>query len=392
MLAQHLITKPIFEAIFENYSFAANNPVSLAMQRILDLLERDGEVDQSAARHLKHFYDTICRDVRGIKTSSGKQYVIKELYEQFFKKVFPRTVEKLGIVYTPIEIVDFILQSVAEVLQREFGRDISDEDVHIIDPFVGTGTFIARLISSGLIRPEDLPRKYAGELHANEIVLLAYYVACINIEHAFHEATASDGYVPFGGICLTDTFQLGENQDKFPEVARKVFPKNSQRVEAQQKAKIQVIIGNPPYSVGQKSANDNAQNQKYQVLENRIKSTYAKLSQASLVKGLYDSYIKAFRWASDRLDPQNGGVICFITNSQWLEGNAQDGFRKSLEREFDKIYVFNLRGAIRGRDREAAKKEGPNVFNIMTGVAITMLVKHPASPKNAKQIHPTPPE
>ena len=376
MLAQHLITKPIFESLFENYSFTQNNPVSRAMQRMVDLLEEDGGIDQRASRGIQLFYETICRDVRGIKTAEGKQRVIIDLYEQFFKKTFPKTVEQLGIVYTPVEIVDFILHSVADILQKEFGRDISDENVHIIDPFVGTGTFITRLLLSGLIRPKDLLRKYSNEIHANEIVLLAYYIASINIESVFHEVAGLQTYSPFNGICLTDTFQLNEGDGEFSEVVKTVFPKNSVRVENQKKTPIQVILGNPPYSVGQKSANDNAQNQKYPKLEKRIEETYAKESTAGRKSALYDSYIKAFRWASDRLDKSNGGVVCFVSNGQWLEGNAQDGFRKCLEAEFDAIYVFNLRGNCR-TSGELRQKEAGNVFGLgsRTPIAITMLVK-----------------
>jgi predicted helicase len=253
-------------------------------------------------------------------------------------------VEKLGIVYTPVEIVDFINHSVAAVMEKEFGRKLSDENVHIIDPFTGTGTFIARFIQSGLIDKAALARKYGAELHANEIILLAYYIASINIENAFHDAVGSDmGYQPFTGICLTDTFQLGETED-----ADKLFTtklqQNSERVAAQRKAPIQVIVGNPPYSVGQKSANDNAQNQSYPKLNERISKTYATDTKATNKNSLYDSYIKAFRWASDRLPEAEGGIIAFVSNAGWIDGNATDGFRKCLVKEFSAIYVFNLRG------------------------------------------------
>ena len=230
-------------------------------------------------------------------------------------------------------MVDFIVRSVADVLRQEFGRELSDENIHILDPFTGTGTFITRLLQCGLITPEALEHKYSCEIHANEIVLLAYYIASINIENTFHDLR-DDGqgdYVPFNGICLTDTFQLGENDDS-EALFSEMFSKNSERVMAQQKAPLRIIMGNPPYSVGQKSANDNAQNMSYPKLEKRIADTYAKWSKASSVKALYDSYIKAFRWASDRLDPENGGIIAFVSNSGWLEGNGMDGFRKNLRR------------------------------------------------------------
>ena len=289
-------------------------------------------------------------------------------------------VERLGIVYTPVEVVDFIIHSVNDVLKKEFGRSISDENIHILDPFTGTGTFMTRLLQSGLISKKDLLRKYQNELHANEIVLLAYYIAAVNIENAFHDISNQDEYVPFDGICLTDTFQLGET-DEGEKLFSEMFPQNSARVAKQKKAPLRVIIGNPPYSVGQKSANDNAQNQEYEKLENRIVNTYALGSNASSIKALYDSYIKAFRWASDRLEKENGGVIAFITNSGFIDKDSLGGFRKSIQEEFTSIYVFNLRGSIRGRSGIHAKKEGQNVFDIMTGVAITILVKNPKNNK-----------
>lgn len=375
MLAQHLITQPVFEALFENYSFVANNPVSKSLQKMVALLEEQS-FDKDT-EFLNKFYDSVKERVKGIDNAEGKQKVIVELYDKFFKTAFPKVVEQLGIVYTPVEVVDFINHSVAKVLKKEFNRNLSDENVHILDPFTGTGTFITRLIQTGLIDKEALPRKYAKELHANEIVLLAYYIASINIENAYHDAVGMEnGYKSFNGICLTDTFQLGES-DNADELFSDMLPQNSERVMEQKKLPVRVIIGNPPYSVGQKSANDNAQNQKYPKLDGRIESTYARSSTATLKNSLYDSYIKAFRWSSDRIDNEHGGIVAFITNSGWLDSNAMDGFRKCLEQEFSSIYIFNLRGAIRGKSKDAAQKEGQNVFDIMTGVAITILVKNP---------------
>lgn len=375
MLAQHLITQPVFEALFENYSFVANNPVSKSLQKMVELLEeqafdKDTEV-------LNKFYESVKERVKGIDNAQGKQKVIVELYDKFFKTAFPKTVEQLGIVYTPVEVVDFINQSVAKVLKKEFNRSLSDENIHILDPFTGTGTFITRMIQQGLIDKQALPRKYAKELHANEIVLLAYYIASINIENAYHDAVGmDDGYKSFDGICLTDTFQLGES-DNADELFTDMLPQNSERVIEQKKAPVRIIIGNPPYSVGQKDANDNAQNQKYPRLDDRISNTYVKSTSATNANKLYDSYIRAFRWASDRLDKENGGIIGFITNGIWLDNNSFDGFRKCLEKEFTTIYTFNLRGGIKGKSGDNAKREGQNVFDIMTGVAITILVKNP---------------
>ncbi len=383
MLSQHIITKPVFEALFEGYSFVKNNPISVSMQTMLDLLE-DQAFDKDAET-LQKFYESVKMRASGIDNAEGKQRIIIELYDKFFKTAFPKMVEKLGIVYTPIEVVDFIIHSVNDVLKKEFDRSLSDENIHILDPFTGTGTFITRLLQSGLIQQKDLLRKYQHEIHANEIVLLAYYIAAVNIENSFHDATIDpdDGmgkakYYPFDGIVLTDTFQLGES-DGNDKMFSEMFPQNSERVAKQKKAPLRVIIGNPPYSVGQKDANDIAQNQEYPKLNYLIDSTYVKESSSGLNKSNYDSYIKAFRWASDRIDKNNGGVIAFITNSGWLHKNSLDGFRKSIEKEFSSIYVFDLRGAIRGRSGNSAKKEGQNIFDILTGVSITLLVKNPSA-------------
>ena len=389
MLSQHIISRPVFEALFENYQFAANNPISRSMQKMLDLLDDETKTEEEHQK-LQKFYEYVRDTVGNIHEAEGRQRIIVELYDKFFKVASPRTVEKLGIVYTPVEVVDFIIRSVGYILQREFGRSLSDENVHILDPFTGTGTFITRLLQSGLISREALERKYGREIHANEIVLMAYYIASVNIENVFHDLMGPDTeYRPFGGICLTDTFQLGEdleNDNESRAALEEVFPQNSQRVKKQRNKPITVIVGNPPYSIGQKSANDNAQNESYPTLESRIQHTYVALSEAALNKSTYDSYIKAFRWASDRLDKKDGGVIGFITNSKWIEASGLDGMRKCLEKEFSSIYIFNLRGAIRGKVGDTAKKEGQNIFDIMTGVAITILVKKPKASDEAARI------
>ncbi len=378
MLSQHIITKPVFDALFENYSFVKNNPMSQAMQKMLDLLE--DQAFEKDAEILSKFYESVKMRASGIDNAEGKQRIIIELYDKFFKTAFPKLVEKLGIVYTPIELVDFIIYSVNDILIKEFGRSISDENIHLLDPFTGTGTFITRLLQSGLINKNDLLRKYTSEIHCNEIVLLAYYIAAVNIENAFHDLLGMDAsYQSFEGICLTDTFQLGESHDG-EKLFSDMFPQNSKRVQRQQKAPLRIIFGNPPYSIGQNSANDNAQNQSYPKLDNRIMDTYRAKSistSATAVKTLRDSYIKAFRWSSDRLD-ETGGIISFVSNGAWLEGNSTDGFRKSLEKEFTAIYVFNLRGNAR-TSGELRQREGGGVFGLgsRTPIAITLLVKNP---------------
>jgi predicted helicase len=382
MLSQHLITAPVFEALFEGYSFVKNNPISTAMQGMLNLLEEQAlEKDRKS---LEKFYDSVRKRAEGIDNSEGKQRIILELYEKYFKTALPKLVDRLGIVYTPVEVVDFVIHSVNDVLQKEFNRSIGDENIHILDPFTGTGTFVTRLIQSGLIDKEHIAHKYKYELHANEIVLLAYYIAAVNIENAYHDLVGESEYTAFEGICLTDTFQLGET-DNSEKLFSEMFPQNSARVAKQKKAPLRVIIGNPPYSVGQKSVNDNAQNQKYEKLDKRIATTYVALTSATNKNSLYDSYMKAFRWSTDRLD-ENGGIICFVSNGAWIDGNSADGFRKSIEKEFTSIYVFNLRGNQR-TSGELSRKEGGKIFGSgsRTPIAITLLVKNPsASVQKAK--------
>lgn len=387
MLSQHIISRPVFEALFENYQFAASNPISRSMQKMLDLLDDETKTEEEHQK-LQKFYDYVRDTVGNIHEAEGRQRIIVELYDKFFKVASPRTVEKLGIVYTPVEVVDFIIRSVGYILRREFGRSLSDENVHILDPFTGTGTFITRLLQSGLISREALERKYGREIHANEIVLMAYYIASVNIENVFHDLMGPDTeYRPFGGICLTDTFQLGEEAAD-ENLYSEQFPTNSRRVIEQKKRRITVIVGNPPYSIGQKSANDNAQNQKYPTLESRIENTYVAQSEAALNKSAYDSYIKAFRWASDRLNEKEGGVIGFVTNGAWLDANGLDGMRKCLAREFSAIYVFNLRGNQR-TSGELSRKEGGKIFGSgsRTPIAITILVKKPKASDEAARIY-----
>lgn len=372
MLAQHLITRPIFEALFENYSFAKSNPVSQSMQAILDKLEGDGMIKDREV--FAGLYKQVRESCKDMGDAASRQRIIIRLYDSFFRIALKKTAEKLGIVYTPVEVVDFILRSVDAVLKKNFGRGLADKSVHVLDPFAGTGTFLVRLIESDLLTPPDLVRKYcSGELHANEIVLLAYYIAAVNIENAYNHAVNSATYVPFDGICFTDTFQLYE-RGEIPLNLDGVMQKNSDRVNDQQKTRIEVIIGNPPYSVGQRSANDNNQNQRYKNLEARIAATYAAKTDATNKNALYDSYIKAFRWASDRIS--GGGVIGFVTNAGWLDGAAMDGLRKCFANDFSEIYVFNLRGNARTQG-EQRRREKDNVFGSgsRAPIAVTVLVK-----------------
>ena len=414
MLSQHLITQPVFEALFPTGSFARNNPVSATMQTMIGLLEDAGLQAETAA--LESFYASVRRSAQGVTTTAGRQTVIHRLYEQFFRKAFPKQSSSLGVVYTPVEIVDFILRSADDVCRAQFGYGLTDEDVHVQDPFTGTGTFIVRLLESGIIRPEDVARKYDRELWANEIMLLAYYIACVNIETTYQALTqarvdeiadqhftsrpaAETGpgteipkaetvageqsggsasqeapcarYMPFPGATLTDTFQITEKGDR---ADTSLIPANNERIERQLAAPIQVIVGNPPYSAGQSSANDDNANLHYPTLDARIGQTYAARSTATNKNSLYDSYIRAFRWASDRIGEQ--GVIAFVTNNGWLDGNTADGIRKTFAEEFSDIWIYNLRGNSR-TSGEIARKEGGNVFPVRVGISLLIAAKNP---------------
>jgi predicted helicase len=372
MLSQHSVTKPVFEALFEDYSFAARNPVSIVMQQLLDVLDQANL--QQEAESLEPFYESVRQRAEGIDNAEGKQRIVVELYEKFFKLAFRRAAESLGIVYTPVPIVDFIVHSVEFALKEEFGASMSDRGVHVLDPFTGTGTFIVRLLQNDVIRPEDLRNKYLRELHANEIVLLAYYIAAINIEAAYHGLMGGE-YEPFEGIVLTDTFQSSEAGDPMDEV---FFPQNNERLVRQKQADITVIMANPPYSVGQNSENDDTRNLSYPTLDTAIRHSYAAASSAGLKRNLYDSYVRAFRWASDRIGDR--GVICFVSNGSYIDTGSFDGFRKTLADEFAGVYCFNLRGNQR-TSGETSRREGGKIFGqgSRTPVAITLLIKNPGA-------------
>ncbi|MFC7404816.1 DEAD/DEAH box helicase [Georgenia alba] len=369
MLAQHLVTRPVFEALFEEYAFADTNPVARIMEKMLASLDEHPLAAENAT--LEGFYQSVRRRIAGVDNAEGKQKILIELYDKFFATAFKKTVDKLGIVYTPVEIVDFILRSADDVLRQEFGQGLTDEGVHILDPFTGTGSFLVRLLQSGLIKPHDLARKYANEIHANEILLLAYYIATVNIETTY--AYLAGEQKEFPGLVLTDTFQSWEPDDT-PDLG--IFVENNERLQRLKKLPITVIIGNPPYSSGQDSANDDNANEKYPSLDEEIRKTYAERSTATLKNSLYDSYIRAIKWATLRIGER--GLIAYVTNGGFLDSNTADGMRKALVEEFSSIYVYNLRGNQRTAG-EQSRKEGGKVFGggSRATVAITLLVKDP---------------
>ncbi|EOS7746650.1 DEAD/DEAH box helicase, partial [Enterococcus hirae] len=385
MLAQHLITAPIFEALFGEYSFVNNNPVSEAMDKIVEELSRFGGFNKEQDE-LKEFYDSVKLRAEGIDNAEAKQRIIITLYDKFFSKGFKETTQRLGIVFTPVEVVDFIVKSVDDVLKKHFGKAIEDEGVHILDPFTGTGTFIVRTLhylkdklANGEITLADITRKYMQELHANEIVLLSYYIAAINIESTFAEMNHEE-YKPFEGIVLTDTFESTEQEDMLDD---SFFGTNDERLKRQQKAPITAIIGNPPYSKGQSNENDNNKNIDYPKLFKSISDTYVKNSKTTSVLGMYDSYVLSIRWASNRLNGK--GIISFVSNGSYIDSQSADGLRKSLFEEFNHLYIFNLRGDAR-TSGEQRRKEAGNVFGSgsRTPISISILVKDGS---NSHEIH-----
>ncbi|MGO3233107.1 MAG: type ISP restriction/modification enzyme [Microbacterium sp.] len=372
LLAQHLITKPVFEAMFPEGSFTQDNPVSLAMEQVLTTFDENTAFARER-EPLDVFYSKVTEKIRGLETVGAKQQMLVTLYDKFFSKAFPLLADRMGIVFTPVEVVDYILRSADAALHQHFGKRLSDEGVNILEPFVGTGTFLTRLMQTELIKPEDLTRKYTQELFANEIVLLSYYIAAVNIESVYRALCAEGGIEPaeggFAGISLTDTFAMDERDS---QLAGGVFTENTERLETQRATKIDVIVMNPPYRAGQASANDASQNAKYPKTDARIAETYAKRSAGTNKNGLYDSYYRALRWASDRLG--DDGVIAFVSNSGFIDGGTAAGVRLSWADEFSDIIIYNLRGNQRVQNWQA---EGGKVFGegSQTGIAITILVK-----------------
>ena len=375
MLAQHMITRRIFDAMFGSDGFSSGNPVSAAITGVIKELQKHGL--ETELRDLERFYQSIEKRIANLDTHDARQQVISEMYGTFFKLAFPKMAERLGIVYTPVEIVDFILRSVDHASRENFGRGLSSKNVNIIDPFVGTGTFVARLLSKDLklVGKRDVEHKYRSEIFANEIVLLAYYIAAVNCESAYGQRFGE--FRQFEGLSLTDTF----NRSRLDEYTGDVMAKPKKGIRRQRKANITVIVGNPPYSVGQSDYNEQNQNMAYPEIDKRVKETY--VSKTKLINTsntstskLYDSYIRSLRWASDRIG--ESGIIGFVTNASFIRSESAAGVRACLQEEFTDVWVFDLRGNQRTQG-EVSKKEGGKVFGSgsRAPVAITILVKNP---------------
>ena len=378
MLAQHILTAPLFDAMFPDHSFSKQNPVSRAMNTIVEMLASHS-MFENERRELDSFYRAMVERIEAVHTLAGKQEIMRTLYDRFFSQAFPRMSERLGIVFTPVEVVDFIIRSADDAMRTAFGQGLGDPGVAIIEPFAGTGTFVARLLQLGVIPPEALERKYKNEIFANEFVLLSYYIASINIEQVYHQVRAEqgvdEGYVEFPGMTLTDTFQLHEGDGTITEDFEGLAA-NNERAKAEKDSAITVIVMNPPYSAGQKEENDKNKNLKYPRLDERIEETYVRQSGAGLMTKLYDSYFRALRWASDRIGER--GIIAFVSNSSFLDANSTDGVRLTLQDEFSQIFIYDLKGNQR-TSGERSRREGGKIFGSgsRTGVAITVLVKDP---------------
>ena len=362
MLIQHLLTERIFRTVFSNSDFTNRNVIAREIESVINALTSQSFSRDDFLQSLDRFYVVIERTATTINDFSQKQHFLNTVYEQFFQGFSIKVADTHGIVYTPQPIVDFMVKSVEHILQTEFDRSLSDGGVHIIDPFVGTGNFIVRIMRE--IRKTALEYKYTSSLHCNEVMLLPYYIASMNIEHEFYEATGR--YLPFEGICLVDTFELAKPQQMvlFSE-------KNAERVERQKETPMFVVIGNPPYNAGQINENDNNKNRKYVTMDARVRETYSQDSKATLKNSLADPYVKAIRWASDRIG--DGGVVAFVTNNGFLDGIAFDGMRKHLADDFDAIYILDLSGNVRKNPKLSGTTH--NVFGIQVGVSINFFVK-----------------
>ena len=370
MLIQHLLTERTFRTVFNNPDFTRRNIIAREIENVIDALTSQAFSRHDFLRSLDRFYLAIEDAARLCQDFSQQQHFLNTVYEQFFQGYSVAVADTHGIVYTPQPIVNFMVNSVAHILQTEFNRTLSDTGVHIIDAFVGTGNFIVRLMQD--IKGRALEGKYRDELHCNEVMLLPYYIACLNIEHEYFQRTGE--YLPFEGICLVDTFELLEERQ-----AQLFTRENTERVERQQAADMFVVIGNPPYNAGQTNDSDNNRNRKYPAMDARIRDTYAAASTAQLKNALYDPYVKSLRWATDRL--REAGIVALITNHSFIDGMAFDGMRKHLAEEFDTLYILDLGGNIRkGHPGDS------NVFGIRVGVSINIFVKKESPQKGRGRI------
>ena len=365
MLIQHLLTERIFRKVFHNPDFRNNNTIAVEIEKVIQALTSKYFSRTEFLKKLDRFYFAIERTAETIKDYSQKQDFMNTVYENFFQGFSVKVADTHGIVYTPQPIVDFMVRSVEDILQKEFSKSLSDDNVHILDPFVGTGNFILRIMKE--IKKTNLEKKYEEDLHCNEVMLLPYYISSMNIEHLYYELTET--YKPFKGICLVDTFEIAEDDQHKCDFMNK---ENTERIDKQKKSPITVIVGNPPYNASQVNENDNNKNRRYETIDKKIHDTYAKDSRATLKSKLGDPYIKAIRFASDRI--QKNGIITYVSNSSFVTENTFDGMRKHLLKDFNTIYILDLGGNVRNNPKLSGTTH--NVFGIQVGVSINIFIKN----------------
>jgi predicted helicase len=377
MLVQHLLTARIFIRVFQNEEFLRRNVIAVEIEKVIDSITSRYFSRNEFLKPLDRFYTAIEKAAESQTGYTEKQHFLNAVYEKFFQRFDTKQADTHGIVYTPQPIVDFMVRSVEKILHAEFGKSLSDSGVHILDPFTGTGNFITRIMQQ--IKRTALPQKYAEELHCNEIMLLPYYIASMNIEHAYMERLGNGEklgeYRPFEGICLVDTFDTTGQGGLFST-------ENTKRIRKQIDADIRVVIGNPPYNAGQVRENDRTKNRNYEKdggIDSRVSRTYAKDSAATLSTKLWDPYVKAFRWATDRI--REHGIVCFVSNSSFVHQNSFDGMRKHLSRDYSRLYILDLGGDVRKNPHLSGTTH--NVFGIQVGVSICILIRHP---KNDTQV------
>ena len=375
MLIQHILTEDIFARVFGDSDFHRDNNVAKALYMLERLFFR-GDVKQQTLHALEPYYAAIRSTAALIQSHSEKQGFLKSIYENFYKVYNPKAADRLGVVYTPNEIVRFMVKSADWLCEKHFGKSLIDSNVEILDPATGTGTFIVELLEHFRGRTAKLKYKYLNELHANEVGILPYYVANLNIEATY--AGIAEEYAEFPNLCFVDTLDntdalkthIGQH---FGDLVGGISTENIQRIKRQNDRKISVIIGNPPYNANQKNENDNNKNHEYPEIDRRIKASYTKESTAQKTK-LYDMYSRFFRWASDRIEED--GIVAFVTSRGFLDKRNFDGFRKLLVQDFKDIYVVDLGGDVRDNPKLSGTMH--NVFGIRIGVAISFLVKRRA--------------
>ena len=378
MLIQHILTERIFRKVFDAADFISRNVIAQEIEKVIGALNSKVFSRDEFSKSLKHFYGALENAAEHFTDFNEKQTFLNTVYERFFQGFCVKVADTHGIVYTPQPLVNFMVASVESVLKEEFGKTLGDKDVHILDPFTGTGNYIVNIMRH--IPPSALPHKYAHELHCNEIMLLPYYVASMNIEHAYYEATGK--YEAFEGICLVDTFQTINGKMSYYGFSEKheqdemvigFNPENTKRIQRQKISPIRVIIANPPYNAGQVDENDNNKNRKYPELDRRVSSTYGEASSATLQRKLSDPYVKAIRYATDRL--AGAGIVCFVNNNSFVTEKTFDGMRKELAKDFDEIYVLDLGGNVRKNPKLSGTTH--NVFGIQVGVSINFFIRRP---------------